>query len=316
MAQSVLISGSLAFDYIMGFPGVFKDSMPLEQAHAFNMSLIVNSLQKSWGGTAGNSAYAMKMLGGEPLLASALGKDGDLYRQYLEKMGIPTDYIYQDLDSMTASAYIITDQDDSQITTFFGGSQVVAPLPEDLLQRPFDTILISPSSKATMLAHSQLASNRDLQVVFDPGQQISLFTRTELCQLISEADIIIGNDYEIVMLLRNSGLSREKILEQVSLLVTTLGKEGVRVQAADGQQIEVPACKVKACVDPTGAGDSFRAGFLLGLAQGKSLQDAAAMGNVAAAFCVEVQGTQSYTYSQAEFLIRYQENYHTNLPLN
>ena len=310
----ILISGSLAFDTIMEFPGLFTDKLPTDKLDALSVCFVVNKLKRSWGGTAGNIAFALKMLSGNPLVVSLVGQDGQPYLEHLEKYGIATSHIHQDLLEMTAAANITSDQAGNQITTYFSGSAAAVPFPETLANKP-KIALVSPSSKATMLAHSAAAKFAGMTVVFDPGQQLNVFCATELQTMLAQADIVIGNEYEIPQLIKLSGWNEEQILASASLLITTLGKDGVHIQTNKGAQISGAACQVSQVLDPTGAGDCFRAGFFAGYTSGKSLEDSARMGSVSAAFCIEAVGPQGYTFSLKEFTERYHQNYQQEISL-
>lgn len=308
--MSILISGSLAYDYILDVPDRFADHLLPDQLHILSVCFGVQRLERSWGGTAGNIAYAMRGLGADPLILSSLGSDGDAYLTRLEELGIGTSSIYQDKTMLTAAAHIMTDKVNNQITAFFPG-----PLEKTIdislkgQAKPFSVALISPNPKAVMYKHLQEAKELGIKGIFDPGQQITSFTPEELRACIECAWSVVGNDYEMKLLTERTGWSTKDLLKHVSLVITTLGAEGSLLQTADGQTIRVPACPPKECVDPTGAGDAFRAGFFVGYDQGKDLKTCAQMGSVLATYAIETYGTQAYSFTKEEFAKRYKEVY-------
>ena len=313
--MSIIVSGSLVYDVIMDFKGSFKDHIMPESIHILNLAFAVETLKKSRGGTAGNIAYSIKLLGGEPVLVSAVGRDGGEYLEYFKKMGIKTNLILQEKNKYTATAHITTDTDDNQITAFYGGALAKTPLVLKPTKKA-RLLIISPTDKTVMLARLADGERLGIESFFDPGQQITSFSAAELKSAIAKSDFVIGNDYEIKLLKKKTGLTESQILaRKTKVLITTLGKEGSRIQTKTGEIIKVGICKPKSIADPTGAGDAFRAGFCLGYERNFSLKTCAQLGATAAAYAIEVSGTQEHVFTLKEFTARYQQAFQDSLTL-
>lgn len=304
--MSVFVAGSLAYDYIMDFPDSFKNHILPEQLHILSVSFIVNRLQKSLGGTAGNIAYTIKLLGGEPIVGSVLGPDSADYIAHFTKLGIGTKTIIEDATSLTASAYITTDRDDNQITAFYpgplerGAEIVIAKINP----QPAVTI-VSPTHKGAMMKHVLESAGLGIPTIFDPGQQITAFSGTELADMISRSHLFIGNDYEIKLAEERTGWTKAEMLQHTKILITTLGEHGAVISTTEGETIEIAPCKPNSVDDPTGAGDAWRAGFMVGYEKGLSLKTCGQIGSVAASYAIEQPGTQAHTFTKEEFLSRY-----------
>ncbi|EKD43463.1 MAG: hypothetical protein ACD_72C00262G0005, partial [uncultured bacterium] len=264
--MAILVSGSLVYDHIMNFPDSFKNHIMPEQLHILNVCFMVDKLERSWGGTAGNIAYNVQMLGGEPLLVSVLGKDSRDYVEYLQKCGIKTDYVLIDKNQNTASANITTDVDDNQITAFFGGplGQAKNQRLADFVKEKYNLTIVCPTDKEVMIQHVKESKEMGIKVIFDPGQQTPAFSGTELKQMISAADFVIGNDYEMKLIQERTEWSEKEILENTKCLIMTLGEKGSVIKTSEGEVVEVGVCAPLSVDDPTGAGDAYRAGFFVG----------------------------------------------------
>lgn len=314
--MSILVSGSLVYDHIMNFPDSFKNHIMPENIHILNVCFMVEKLQRSWGGTAGNIAFTLKLLGAEPLLVSAVGSDGQDYLNYFKKLGLVTSYIKHDPKQLTASAYITTDADDNQITAFYngplnlGGETSLRDVKEQ-----FDLVLISPTAKEVMVKHLKEAFELGKKAIFDPGQQITAFEEIELKKMISQAYFVVGNDYEIKLLQERTGWSLTEILENTKVLITTLGEKGSTIATSDGEIIDIAPCPPLSFDDPTGAGDAYRAGFFMGFAKGLPLKTCGQIGSVAASYAIETYGTQEHAFTKQEFCDRYQKTYNEKLEL-
>jgi adenosine kinase len=311
--MSILVSGSLAYDYILDVPDRFADHLLPDQLHVLSVCFGVERLERSWGGTAGNIAYAMRSLGANPLVISAVGSDGEPYLTRLEQLGMSTASIYRDPSMLSSAAYIMTDKANNQITGFFPGPLAKTP---DIAATDAKIALISPNPVSVMSQHLRTAKQEGMKAVFDPGQALTLFTPEELHTCIKNAWALIGNDYEIKLLMDRTGYTQTDLLNSVELFITTLGAEGSRIETSDGQSTHVPACAVTACVDPTGAGDAYRAGFFVGYEQGKDLKTCAQMGSVLAGYAVETYGTQAYNFTKEAFCERYKNAYQETLDLS
>ncbi len=313
--MSILVSGSLVYDHIMNFPDSFKNHIMPEQIHILNVCFMVDKLERSWGGTAGNIAFTMKMLGGEPLLLSVLGKDGRDYLEFIKEFEIKTDYILLDKKKATASAYITTDADDNQITAFFGGPLALAKDKKiaDFIKEKFSLAIISPTDKEVMMQHLKECKEMGVKTIFDPGQQITAFSEIELKKMISQSEFVIGNDYEIKLLQERTGWSEEEILKNTNVLIITLGEHGSVIKTADGETVSAGVCAPKSFDDPTGAGDSYRAGFFVGYEKGLDWKTCAQMGSVAASYAIETYGTQEHKFTEEEFCQRYEKAFKEKL---
>lgn len=305
----LLISGSLAYDKIMNFPDSFRNHILPDKLHILNVSFVVDKLKVHFGGTGGNIAYTAKMLGVEPVLVSALGADGGKYRSYLEALEIDVSHIAQATSELTSTAMITTDQDDNQITAFFSGASRYALEQVFPVTNPLPLMaIISPNDKDVMKAHLQQCHDAGIPYCFDPGQQTTTFSGEELRELISGSQFLIGNDYEIQLILDRCEWTLNELLEHTHQVVTTLGSHGSKIQTKEFE-ITVPAVSVASVDDPTGAGDAYRAGFFTAYIQGKGLEICARMGSVAASFAIEHYGTQMHEFTKEMFETRYEEAY-------
>lgn len=312
--MSILISGSLAYDYIMDFPDRFKNHILPDQIHILNVCFMVQKLAKSWGGTAGNITYTIKLLGGEPVMISALGSDGADYLNHFVKYGIDTKNILKDETKLTASAYITTDIDDNQITAFYNGPLTsVGKIKLPPVTKAKQVALISPSSKEAMITHLRDGKNLGYVVVFDPGQQITAFKEAELQQLVDQSDFLIGNDYEIKLIEERTGWSINDLLRDGRILITTLGERGSVISEKDKDPIEIKPCAPLSVDDPTGAGDAYRAGFFVAYEKGLELKTCGQVGAVAASYAIETYGTQAHSFTIKEFCVRYEKTYEEKL---
>lgn len=308
----ILVSGSLAYDYIMNFPDSFKNHIMPDKIHILNVCFVVDKLEKSWGGTAGNIAFTMKMLGADPLIVSAIGRDANEYLEHFKKQGISTEYILQSTNKLTASAYITTDMDDNQVTAFYNGPLgEVAAIPN----KSAAIAIISPTDKTAMLKHLHECHERGIPAMFDPGQQITAFSDVELRSAIAKSAFLIGNDYEIKLIQDKTGWNARDILKETKVLITTLGEKGSIITTQDGEMIEIAPCPPRSVDDPTGAGDAYRAGFLVGYEKGYDLKTCAQIGSVAASYAIETYGTQAHTFTKENFRERYEKVYKEKINL-
>lgn len=293
--MAVLICGSVAFDTIMNFDGRFAQQIMPNQLHILNVSFLVNTLRKDFGGCAGNIAYGLQLLGGQAVPMAAVGQDGGDYLARLNQLGIDSSKVLQLSESFTAQCMIMTDQDNNQITAFHPGAMslahqnVIDSLPADVA-----LAIISPDGRDAMLQHAQQLTDLNIPWVFDPGQGLPMFDGAELLRFVEQASWVTVNDYEGQMLLERTGLSFEALSKKVRGLVVTLGAEGCDIWI-DGQKEHVPALRVEEALDPTGCGDAWRAALLYGLERGWSLAQCARLGNAVAARKIAIRGPQNYT---------------------
>ncbi len=314
--MSILVSGSLVYDHIMDFPDKFKNHILPESIHILNVCFTVEKLEKSKGGTAGNIAYSLKLLGGDPVIVSSVGRDGEEYLDYLRGLGIATGKIGLAKDKHSASCYITTDLDDNQITAFYNGALESAPdVKFGKNRKKPEWAIISPTQKNAMLKHLSQCAGAGIKTIFDPGQQIPAFRDKELKKAISVSEVLIGNDYEIKMIQKRTSWGENDILKNTKMLVTTFGEKGSLIKTSDKQEIRVEAVKLKKIIDPTGAGDAYRAGFLLGLEKGYNLRMCGRLGSVAASFAIEKYGTQEHKFTKKKFEERYNKCYREEISL-
>jgi len=288
-----LICGSLAFDTIMDFEGRFAEQILPDQLHILNVSFLVPSLRRDFGGCAGNIAYSLKVLGGTPLPMATLGTDAADYLQRLKTLGISTEYVRQVEGSYTAQAMIMTDRDNNQITAFHPGAMMQAHITKIEKRSDIKLAIISPDGRDAMVQHAEQLKAADIPFVFDPGQGLPMFDGADLNRFIDQATWVTVNDYEGKMLSDRTGLSHADISRRVKGLIVTLGAEGGEVWV-DGEKTLVPPVKAAAVVDPTGCGDAWRGALLFGLEQGWSLAKCAALGNQVGALKIAQRGPQNY----------------------
>ncbi len=293
--MTVLICGSLAFDTIMTFEGRFAEQILPDQLHILNVSFLVPSLRRDFGGCAGNIAYSLKLLGGEPLPMAALGNDGQDYLARLQLLGISTQHVRQVTDTYTAQAMIMTDRDNNQITAFHPGAMLQAHVSriEGASLQGVTLGIIAPDGRDAMLQHAAQFQAAGIPFVFDPGQGLPMFSAQELAQFVEQASWVAVNDYEAKMLCERTGWSLEQISHKVQGLVVTLGAEGCDVWVA-GEKIHVAAVVPADIVDPTGCGDAWRGAMLFGLEKGWSLVRCAELGNRMGALKIAARGPQNY----------------------
>jgi adenosine kinase len=301
----IFISGSLAYDRIMDFPGRFEDHILPDKIHVLNVSFEVTGLKENFGGTAGNIAYTLSLLKERPIILSSVGADFDRYKRWLEENDIDLSGIKVIADVFTSGAYIMTDRSDNQITGFNPGAM---KFPSDYAFQGVDPThslaIISPGNTDDMVHYRRKYKELAIPCIVDPGQQIPVLTGKRLKEMISGASMLISNDYELDMIKKSVGLTTAELLTLTPMIITTLGENGSLVLSREKEQ-RVPAIPVTQVVDPTGAGDAYRAGLIKGLIMGKPIVEAARMGAVCAAYSVECYGTQTHRFTADEFWKRY-----------
>lgn len=296
--MAAIICGSLAFDTIMTFEGRFAEQILPDQLHILNVSFLVPGLRRDFGGCAGNIAYSLKALGGEPLPMATLGNDGADYLQRLSALGIRADHVRQLPDTYTAQAMIMTDRDNNQITAFHPGAMMQAHVTRIEADPEVKIGIISPDGRDAMLQHAAQFHAAGIPFVFDPGQGLPMFDGDDLRRFIDLATWVTVNDYEGKMLCERTGLDEAAISQRVKGLVVTLGGEGCDVWEA-GQRQRVAPVRAEAVVDPTGCGDAWRGALLYGLERGWSLARCAELGNRVGAIKIAQRGPQNYTLDRA-----------------
>jgi adenosine kinase len=305
----IFVSGSLAYDRIMDFPGKFADHILPEKIHILNVCFMVNGLTERFGGTAGNIAYNLALLGEKPIILATAGKDFGPYREWLERLGLPLTGIRDIPEEFTAGAYITTDLADNQITGFNPGAMKHASgYRFDGLDPAHDLAIVSPGALEDMLVYSRAYKVRGVRYIFDPGQSIPAWSGQDLKEMATGAHAFIANDYELEMFRQKTGLGEQGLLELAGAVIVTRGDEGSELLTLGGRE-GISAVKALRVLDPTGAGDAYRAGLLKGLALGLPWTAAARLGAVLASFSVEQQGTQEHQVGLEEFGERYRENF-------
>ena len=288
-----LICGSLAFDSIMVFQDHFKNHILPDKIHMLNVSFLVPEMRREYGGCAGNIAYNLKLLGGEPVIMATVGDDFGAYADRLDQQGITREAIRQMPGSYTAQAFITTDLADNQITAFHPGAMNFSHQNDASKVGEIGLGIVSPDGRDGMLNHCRQFHAAGVPFVFDPGQGMPLFTGAELLEMVELADYVTLNDYEAELLLARTELSVEALASKVKCLVITRGESGSRLYV-DGQVIEIPVVQAAQVLDPTGCGDAFRAGLLYGIAQGLDWETSGQLASVMGAIKIEQRGGQNH----------------------
>ena len=291
--MAAVICGSLAFDSIMNFEGKFADQILPDQLHNLNVSFFVPTLRREFGGCAGNIAYALKQLGGAPLIMATVGSDGADYIKRITALGMSTEFVREVRDTYTAQAMIMTDTNNNQITAFHPGAMMQAHVTKVTPRADIKIGIISPDGRDAMLEHAEQFKAAGIPFVFDPGQGLPMFDGKDLLHFIDLATWVTVNDYEGKMLSDRTGLSSADISKKVKGLVVTLGEQGCEVWV-DGIKIIVEPVKASSVVDPTGCGDAFRGALLFGLEKGWPLAKCAKLGNQLGAIKIAQRGGQNY----------------------
>lgn len=308
--MDILVTGSVAYDYLMTFPGLFKEHLLAEHLEKISLSFLVDKLVRRRGGIAPNIAYTMALLGGKPRVMATVGVDFDEYRAWLEQHGVDTRNAVVVPETYTASFFATTDQSNAQVASFYPGAMAhAAELSLKELEGPQpDLVVISPNDPAAMERAIAECVELGIPYVYDPSQQIVRFDGEILRRGVENAHALFVNEYEFELIKDKTKLSREDILSHVEFMVVTLGPKGAEV-FYDGQMTSIEAVPTEQIIDPTGSGDAFRGGFLTGYRLGLDWQTCACLGSMAATYCLENEGTQSHHFTPAEFLERYREFY-------
>ena len=307
--MEILVSGSMAYDRIMDFPGRFSDHIMPDKLDMINVSFTVNGLKENLGGTAGNIAYVLSLLGETPRILATMGHDYHQYFKWLEQKGIGTGDIRIIPEELTASAYITTDEGDNQITGFNPGAMKYPSLCDLTNANPAECMaIIAPGNLQDMADYTRIYQENGVFCIFDPGQSLPIWDGAELATTIGRANMLVSNDYELGLIQNSTGLSEDQLLETVGTIVTTRAERGCDVRTAAGT-LTVPVVPTAGAVDPTGAGDAFRGGLIKGLVEGLTVERAAQMGTVCAHFAVQAYGTQEYSFTMEEFNATLEQNF-------
>jgi len=307
--MNIFISGSMAYDRIMDFPGSFADYILPDKIHVLNVCFNVTSLTEKFGGTAGNIAYSLSLLGEKPLIIATIGKDYENYFDWLKTHAISNEGISIIREEFTAGAYITTDKSDNQITGFNPGAMKQATNYDISSADPKNSVmLLAPGNLQDMIGYASRCRERGVPYICDPGQSLTLWTGEQLRDWIRGSMMLISNDYELEVIMKMTGLKKAELLTTTDMIITTLGDKGSLISTKGGDRA-ISVAKVSAIMDPTGAGDAYRAGLLKGLAMNRDIEDAAKIGAVAAAYAVENYGTQEHSYTYEDFSERYKQNF-------
>jgi adenosine kinase len=301
-----LICGSMAYDTIMSFDGRFSEALLADHLHKINVAFLVPSMRREYGGCAGNIAYNLKLLGGDPLIMAAIGQDGAPYLERLRKLAIPDRCIKTVETAFTAQAFITTDADGNQITAFHPGAMTQSHHNLVANAGPVKYAIVAPDGRDGMLQHARDCAELGVPFIFDPGQGLPMFDGTELTHFIELASYVAVNDYEAELLTERTGLSLAQIATRVQALIVTRGEAGAEIHAG-GQRFDIPAVPVAAAIDPTGCGDAFRAGVLYGLSNGYDWPTTGRLSSLMGAIKITQQGAQNHHLSRDEIAQRFKQ---------
>ena len=303
--MSSLICGSIAYDTIMVFPDRFKNHILPDKVHILNVSFLVPEMRREFGGCAGNIAYNLKMLGGEPVPMATVGSDFGLYAEWLEQQGIPCGHVRTVEGSFTGQAFITTDQDDNQITAFHPGAMSFSHYNRVQDASGIRIGIVSPDGREGMIHHAEQFADAGIPFIFDVGQGLPMFGGDDLLRFLEQATYAAFNDYEAQLTAERTGLSLEQMAERVDALIVTRGGEGSTILTG-GRRIEIPSVKPSAVVDPTGCGDAYRAGVLLGLENGFDWETTGRIASLLGSIKIASPGTQNHRFTPEEFRDRFE----------
>jgi len=308
--MKVILTGSIAFDYLMYFPGYFKDHILPESLDKISLSFLVEDMFKRYGGVGANIAYNLALVGGKPYLYSAAGQDFGDFDQHLRAVGVDTSGVYIDKEKFTASFFQNTDLGQSQIASFYTGAMADSAKMSlrESTHEAGDLVMVSPTDPRAMDHYIDECPELGLKMVFDPGQQIVRMDKEILCRGLQKAFGLFVNEYEFELLQKETCMSTDEILYTPEFCVVTLGKEGARVVTAHENTL-VPVIPDVKVVDPTGVGDAFRGGFLRGYLLGWPMKTCAEMGATTAAYCLAKHGTQEHKFTWQEFKQYYRQTF-------
>jgi adenosine kinase len=305
----ILITGSVAYDYLMTFPGLFKEQILPERLASISLSFLVDSMSKQRGGIAPNIAYSMALLGEHPRVMATVGEDFGDYRTWLDLKGVDTSLMKVVPGLFTASFFATTDQDSAQIATFYPGAMGVASSQslKDLDSKP-DLVIVSPNAPDAMMKFPAECRELGIKYLYDPSQQVLRLEGDELARDMEGAYFLFCNDYEFGLISKKTGWNLDQILEHVQVLVITRGKDGADLYMG-GDSVHIPTVPEDEIVDPTGVGDAFRGGFLAGYSHGFDWKLCGEIGSLAAVYCLEQRGPQSHAYTREEFVARFRRHF-------
>jgi adenosine kinase len=306
--MSLIVTGSIAFDYLMSFPGKFTEHLLPEHMSRVSLSFLVDTMDKRRGGCAPNIAYTLALLGERPKLMGTAGQDFGDYRRWLEAAGVDTSLVSDVPDKFTASFFCSTDNDGNQIASFYTGAMANAGELSFRTAGNCRLAIISPNDPGAMVQYAEECRTLGVPFIWDPGQQCARMSGDELRDGLVGASLVICNDYEFELIRQKADMDEAAVFEAASALVITRGEAGCSIYTSSGR-IDVPAVPPHRIVDPTGVGDAFRGGFMKGMADGEAYQRCAQLGSVAATYALEHLGGQSHSYTPEEFLGRLEKHF-------
>lgn len=307
--MDILITGSVAYDYLMTFPGLFKEQFLPERLASISLSFLVDAMSKQRGGIAPNIAYTMALLGEKPRVMATVGEDFSDYRAWLDSNGVDTSLMKLIPGEFTASFFATTDQASAQIASFYPGAMAHSAIQSirELSQKP-DLVVVSPSAPDAMMKFPEECRKLGIKYLYDPSQQVLRLEGNELARDMEGAYFLFCNDYEFGLISKKTGWDLRQILKHVKIVVVTRGKEGASLYT-DGQEHTIATVPEREIVDPTGVGDAFRGGFLTGYAHGWDWVLCGEVGSLAAVYCLECRGPQSHSYTRKEFVERFRQQF-------
>ena len=307
--MDILLSGSVAYDYLMTFPGLFHEQILPERLQNISLSFLVDKMTRQRGGIAPNIAYTLALLGEKPRLFATVGEDFVEYRAWLEKFGVDTEFAMVVPGKYTASFFATTDRVNAQIASFYPGAMADAAILslKDVARRP-DLVVISPTDPSAMMKHAAECRELGIPYLYDPSQQVLRLEGEEISRDMDGAHFLFCNDYEFGLISKKTGMDLSTMLKHVDILVVTKGAEGAVIYV-NGQEIVVPVAPEERIIDPTGVGDAFRGGFLAAYAHGWDWQLCGQVGSLAAVYVLEQNGTQNHFYTRQEFVERFRKHY-------
>lgn len=308
--MKIVCTGSVAYDYLMRFPGYFKNNILPAQLDNLSLSFLVDEMVKRRGGIAPNICYTLALLGTKPILFATVGEDFLEYRQWLDSQGIDTRFARVIQGKFTASFFVNTDMSNAQIASFYSGAMGDAAqlsINELAMENP-DLVVISPNAPDAMAKYVQECKLYKVKYLYDPSQQLARINASDIQDGVNGAHSLFVNDYEFELLQKHTGMSSQQLLDKIELVVVTRGEDGASVYA-EGKEHRVPIVPPATIADPTGVGDAFRGGFLSGMHHNLDWKTCGQMGSLAATYCLENVGTQSHSYTPAQFINRYREHF-------
>ncbi len=308
--MDIIVTGSIAYDYLMRFPGRFSEYFIGDQLHQISLSFLVEQMTKHWGGNGANIAYSLALLGLRPHLAGTVGRDFSDYREWLERAGVDTSTVREIPDVFTASFFCNTDLDNNQIASFYSGAMAYSKqfALADVYDKKPDMVIISPNDPQAMMNLAKECRERGIRFIYDPSQQVPRLTGEELARDMQGAYALVVNAYEAEIICKKTGKTFDELRQSVELLVVTHGKDGSRIYQ-NGSVTSVTAFPPHEIKDPTGGGDAFRSGLLRGIAAGWPMELCAQVGSLCATYALEKDGTQNHMYTIPEFVERFRTFY-------